>query len=178
MRNSDPELTAKVYTDASQLPIFKAIEALPWLGEDCEEQDSPYKQTDSQNADFRGLLPSQSDNFKGNSSGTQTPRNQAFGVKSRRLAKPVHGGRCRARTCSESNAKGTDNQKVNAQHTYPNTVIDSHDSGAICPDLERIVKPSPSRSSKPSWPSSIRQKRRALRLASDSVTIQILPSIA
>jgi len=32
MRHSEPRLTAQIYTDASQLPTFEAIEKLPWFG--------------------------------------------------------------------------------------------------------------------------------------------------
>lgn len=31
MRHSDPKLTALIYTDASQLPTFDAVQALSWL---------------------------------------------------------------------------------------------------------------------------------------------------
>jgi|GEM_PF-7084896 len=45
-------LTAKIYTDASQLPIADAVHRLPWV-EDA---------IDPQKTDFDGLLPSSNDN--------------------------------------------------------------------------------------------------------------------
>jgi integrase len=33
MRHSDPRLTANIYTDATQLPTFEAIQVIPWQGQ-------------------------------------------------------------------------------------------------------------------------------------------------
>ncbi len=44
MRHSDPRLTAQIYTDASQLPTFSAVEGLDWnMGTSCRERslDNP-----------------------------------------------------------------------------------------------------------------------------------------
>jgi integrase len=35
MRHSDPRLTANIYTDATQLPTFEAIQVIPWQGENA-----------------------------------------------------------------------------------------------------------------------------------------------
>lgn len=55
MRHSDPMLTAKIYTDASQLPIADAVNRLPWV------EDGERAQIDSQKSDFDGHSGSQSD---------------------------------------------------------------------------------------------------------------------
>ena len=43
MRHSDPKLTAQIYTDASLLPTFDAVQALPWIqeGAGSKKQNPP-----------------------------------------------------------------------------------------------------------------------------------------
>ena len=57
MRHSDPRLTAMLYTDVSQLPIFDAVESLNWL-------DGQNKAGDAQQSDFPCPEQSQSDTIK------------------------------------------------------------------------------------------------------------------
>ncbi len=52
MRHSDPMLTAKIYTDVSQLPIADAVNRLPWIA------DGSCAQIDSQSLGFDGHLGS------------------------------------------------------------------------------------------------------------------------
>ncbi|PTX92748.1 hypothetical protein DB354_13410 [Opitutus sp. ER46] len=63
LRHSDPRLTANIYTDATQLPTFAAVNALAWQSQDSKDTPShkpapePDTQIDSQSADMscRGL---------------------------------------------------------------------------------------------------------------------------
>jgi len=55
MRHSDPMLTAKIYTDASQLPISDAVHRLPWPEDAIDPQIAPQK------SDFPGHGTSLSD---------------------------------------------------------------------------------------------------------------------
>ncbi|GHC13906.1 hypothetical protein GCM10007047_34010 [Cerasicoccus arenae] len=43
MRHSDPKMTAQIYTDASQLPTFDAVNSLSWADKkrECEDSDPP-----------------------------------------------------------------------------------------------------------------------------------------
>lgn len=45
MRHSDPKLTAQIYTDASQLPTFDAVQALSWTDENSDKKDRQHVAT-------------------------------------------------------------------------------------------------------------------------------------
>ena len=60
MRHSDPNLTAKVYTDATQLPTFEAIDSLPFSQHLDYESDAKDTQIDPQKSDIMPHALSQS----------------------------------------------------------------------------------------------------------------------
>ncbi|WP_425503939.1 tyrosine-type recombinase/integrase [Cerasicoccus frondis] len=62
MRHSDPQLTAKIYTDASQLPTYEAVTTLPWSENETSPLAAANPQIDPQKPDSEGLLLSQIDN--------------------------------------------------------------------------------------------------------------------
>ncbi|WP_425607035.1 tyrosine-type recombinase/integrase [Rubellicoccus peritrichatus] len=55
MRHSDLNLTARIYTDASQLPTFSTIESLPFEN----QSTGTWTQIGTQKPDFSGLSQSQ-----------------------------------------------------------------------------------------------------------------------
>ena len=49
MRHSDPRLTANIYTDATQLPTFEAIQVIPWQGENAANPAHNVEKSTSKN---------------------------------------------------------------------------------------------------------------------------------
>lgn len=93
MRHSDPKLTAKVYTDASQLPTFDAVEALPWLGwvnGSLHEAVADDTVIAPQNADISGLFLSQTVKDDGLSEAPQSADEEVFGPENRALSRGVN----------------------------------------------------------------------------------------
>ena len=69
MRHSDPKLTANIYTDATHLPTFDAVETLPW-----HEANGTHIGT--QKADSSGHLLSQAVTINNTSGGLEMACNQ------------------------------------------------------------------------------------------------------
>jgi hypothetical protein len=91
MRHSDIRLTAKVYTDEMQLPIYDAIKNLPRL-----DAVPGYTQIRAQNAGGNGQTVSHPDAHNGGSKAHETLSNKG---DSRCLAEPVA-------TCQVERVKG------------------------------------------------------------------------
>ncbi|GAA5143609.1 hypothetical protein GCM10023213_31840 [Prosthecobacter algae] len=100
MRHSDMRLTAKVYTDAGQLPLAETVASLPGLpglkspgqntcqkvGESCQNVSRDVPRGDAGNS-------------------TQHLESEPFVSECRDVAKEANGARCRVRTCDPCRVK-------------------------------------------------------------------------
>lgn len=99
MRHSEPQLTARIYTDASRLPTAEAVDKLPWLDSGEEALRDP--QIDPQKLVSEGLGPSPVDTSSDCGVELEVARNEQL----------VH----------ELSATGTDGQMVRAVGIEPTT---------------------------------------------------------
>jgi integrase len=100
MRHSDMRLTAKVYTDAGQLPLAQTVASLPGLsGLKLPCQNTEHHSVKSRQNVSRPVQVN---------SGTDTPQNvenEPFVSECRDVANEGDGARCRVRTCDPCRVK-------------------------------------------------------------------------
>jgi integrase len=100
MRHSDMRLTAKVYTDAGQLPLAETVASLPGLpGLKSPGQNTCQKVGESCQNVSRDVPKGDADNS------AQHLENEPLVSECRDVAKEANGARCRVRTCDPCRVK-------------------------------------------------------------------------
>ena len=79
MRHSDPKLTAMIYTDPTQLPIFAAVENLPWVNRCYQSENATHPQIAPQKSDADGHFVSQTDTDPTNDNAPEPVGSEALG---------------------------------------------------------------------------------------------------
>ncbi len=100
MRHSDMRLTAKVYTDAGQLPLAQTVASLPGLPSlEPSGQNTEQESVGSRRNASKAVQPDSIDTI------AQTPDSESFVKECRDLANCSDGARCRVRTCDPCRVK-------------------------------------------------------------------------